>query len=512
MLNFRLGKIVSYIGKSGADVEKAANDFFNGVEVGPDLPNIEQISSLFNEWLIFDYKLSTGVTISTDYYLKNPDNLSEILMDELKQIIGTQTYQLFELEDSIPGEYVIVYSLFSGKKYKVIEKTFSREIVGRKGSFFNRVANVNGDYYFIGSNPSFLPITYTDRSRKFYLQTDKTVLTPKDALGLLVPKKENEKVNKDEKYLQMKNGIRTKRRKLEKEFSTLKKKSKVNVSFDKLVAFVYKEAYKDHFADFYKDIMRIGIPEKMVFDEYKFFQDLWNFFPHKILGNKCPADLYKEVYGKNKADSEVFCPVNSHRQKQIDEFVDSNHEVMAIYYDLLEKNLPETKLKKELEILIKKDPDFYDSYFELAMILSGEGEYEKGTELLKIAFQKAILKIVDKDGNFPKLLRWGYLENRHIIRAIDTWALELWGNGDKEKALDLLRKLLRSNHHDNIGARYSILAIRLGLNPDYEQQFVTKGMLGYLDAIKISDWFEENSKKFPDEFGWWLEAIKKEEN
>jgi len=511
MLNFRLSKIVSYIGRSGVDVEKAAGEFFDGIEIQQDMPNIEQISSLFNEWLIFDYKLTTGVTISTDYYLKNPDNLSEDIMDELKQIIETQTYQLFELEDTIPGEYVVVYSLFSGKKYKVIEKTFSREALGRKGSFFNRVANVNGDYYFVGSNPTFLPFTYTDRSRKFYLETDKTVLTPKSALGFLLPKKENEEVNKDEKYLQIKDGIKLRQRELKKEFIALKKKYKINVSFDKLTAFVYKEAYKDHFADFYKDVIRIEIPEKMIFEEYKFFQNLWNFFPHKVLGNKCPADLYKEAYGGHKTDKEAFYPVNLHRQKQIDEFVDQNHIVMTTYYDLLEKNLPETKPKKELEILIKKDPDFYDPYFELAMILSGEGKYKKGTELLKMAFQKAILKIVDKSGNFPKLLRWGYLENRHIIRAIDTWALELWGNGEKDKALDLLRKLLRSNCHDNIGTRYSILAIRLGLNPDYEEQFTIKGRPGYLDVVKISDWFEKNSKKFPDEFGWWWEIIKKEE-
>ena len=297
MLNFKLGRIVSYVGKSGADIEKAANEFFTGIDIQKDMPNIGEISSLFNEWLIFDYKLPTETTISTDYYLKNPDNLPEDIMKELKQILETQTYEMFELEDAKPGEYVMVYSLFGGKRYKVIERTFSQEAVGKKGSFYNRIAKVNDDYYFVGSNPVFLPITHTDRSRRFYLETDKTPLSPKDALKLLIPQTADKQINKDLEYLQMKNGIKIKQKELKKEFSVLQKKYKINISFDKLIAFVYNEAYEDHFADFYKDITKIGIHEKIIFEEYKFFQDLWNFFPHKKLGNKCPGELYKKTYG-----------------------------------------------------------------------------------------------------------------------------------------------------------------------------------------------------------------------
>lgn len=51
------------------------------------------------------------------------------------------------------------------------------------------------------------------------------------------------------------------------------------------------------FADFYKDLTSIGITEKMIVENTKFFQDFWNYFPHKILGGKCPAEKYKDVYG-----------------------------------------------------------------------------------------------------------------------------------------------------------------------------------------------------------------------
>ena len=37
----------------------------------------------------------------------------------------------------------------------------------------------------------------------------------------------------------------------------------------------------------------------------------------------------------------------------------------------------------------------------------------------------------------------------------------------------------------------------------YEEMFKTKE--GYLDAIKINDWFNKNAFKYPDDLGWWLE-------
>lgn len=53
MLNFKIGKIVAYIDQTGIDLEKAAKEFFGNYEIYPDMPDFEQISSLFNEWLAF---------------------------------------------------------------------------------------------------------------------------------------------------------------------------------------------------------------------------------------------------------------------------------------------------------------------------------------------------------------------------------------------------------------------------------------------------------------------------
>jgi len=291
-MNFKLGKVVSYIIRSGTDIEKAAMEFFGKNIIYPDMPEFENISSLLNEWLIFDYKLASGTTIISDYYFKNPDNLPEYLMDELKQIIESSVYDLFEVEKTDPGMSVEVHGLFTGKKYKVHEKSLSLSLEDRKGCFFNRIAKVNGHYYFIGSNPAFLPMTYTDRSRKIFKSENKETISPKLALPFLLPPK-----SKPQRIIVTKKDIKIKRKKLQKQFEKLKEKYRISTSFDELKNFLFNENYKDHFADFYTDITGIGITHEMVLENTQFFEDFWNYFPHKKLGGKCPAEKYREVYG-----------------------------------------------------------------------------------------------------------------------------------------------------------------------------------------------------------------------
>ena len=120
------------------------------------------------------------------------------------------------------------------------------------------------------------------------------------------------------------------------------------------------------------------------------------------------------------------------------------------------------------------------------------------------------MKIVDKEGNWPKIMEWGWLENRHIIKIIDRWAMELWEEGNTKEALIIFKNLLKSNPRDNIGARYSILAIKMNLDSSYDLQFQSS-VPGFIDAGEITKWFEENSRKFSDDFDWWWKEIEKVE-
>lgn len=196
--------------------------------------------------------------------------------------------------------------------------------------------------------------------------------------------------------------------------------------------------------------------------------------------------------------------------KKLREYVDTDHEVMDAYYDLCGEYTGQNaySVKKQLKNLIEKDPDFLDSYTLLHEILFREGKVKEAIKVLNEAYERAIKVITDENGNWPDVLEWGWLENRHIIRAILNKAVLSWGSNDLECALDLFRKLLRTNPGDNPGVRFYILAIRMGMSfKEFEKQFNRDGFY----HTDLFDWFEENCKKFPDEFDWWEKAVEEYE-
>lgn len=198
---------------------------------------------------------------------------------------------------------------------------------------------------------------------------------------------------------------------------------------------------------------------------------------------------------------------NPKRKKQIDEFVDEDHEVMHEFYEITDSDISAKKLFGEMKILMKEDEDFYDSYLIVADIFFGKGENEKGGAILKEAYERAVKRIADSNGQWPKEMPWGFLENRHLMRAIERYGFLCWELGNMDDALDIFRRLLHSNPKDNQGVRYNILAMRLGLGPEeWQKPFEAKrkGEVVGLDAIKVDEWFIKNVPKFPDEFDWLL--------
>ena len=195
----------------------------------------------------------------------------------------------------------------------------------------------------------------------------------------------------------------------------------------------------------------------------------------------------------------------------IREYIDKDRDKIRItYYDLMEniKVLERKDLEDKLRELINLDADFLDPYLILYEMYLEEDKKKKADEILDDAYSRAIKLITDKNGRWPDILDWSWLENRHIIRTILNKAMSLWDNGDTEEALNLLRKLLKTNPYDNIGARHYILAIRMGMSlKEFEERF-DRG--GYYDS-ELSDWFDENYNDFPDEFEWWKKEIEYEE-
>jgi len=188
------------------------------------------------------------------------------------------------------------------------------------------------------------------------------------------------------------------------------------------------------------------------------------------------------------------------------EYVDKDHKVMDAYYDLYERyGGKNTKsIKRQLRKLIDEDPDFFDTYLLLGRILEDEGEIQEAEMILDNAYQRVLKLLTDKNGDWPDVLEWGWLENRHIIRTVLNKAIALWENGELDNALDLFRKLLKTNPDDNAGVRTYILAIRMNMTFEgFEERF---NIDGFYDG-ELFDWFDENYKNFLDEFDWWIKIM-----
>ena len=190
------------------------------------------------------------------------------------------------------------------------------------------------------------------------------------------------------------------------------------------------------------------------------------------------------------------------------ELIDKDHrDVMDAYYDISEQ-LHEgvgskAKIKKDLIKLINKDPYFFDSYNTLYQILTDQKKEKEAIKLLNDGYRKCLELILDKKGNWPDLIEWGFLENRHVVRILINKAILEWELGNVDEALSLFKNLLRTNPRDNVGARFYILAIKMDMTfDDYEDRF-NRG--GYYDN-KSWEWFNENVERFPEEFKEWMEA------
>lgn len=194
-------------------------------------------------------------------------------------------------------------------------------------------------------------------------------------------------------------------------------------------------------------------------------------------------------------------------QEKVREFIDVQRPAREEFYSLIERfgELNASEQKEALAELIKKDPDFLDPYLLLFEILDAEGRGDEATKLLDEAYKRALRLVLNDQGNWPDVLEWGWIENRHIIRTFLTKAVDLWLEEKNDEALEILRNLFRSNPNDNPGTRYYILAIRKGMTP--REFFTTFDREGFFDS-SIEEWFQSHFMEFPDEFEWWIEYLK----
>jgi len=191
------------------------------------------------------------------------------------------------------------------------------------------------------------------------------------------------------------------------------------------------------------------------------------------------------------------------------EFIDKDRfKANELYWEFTESPESENIKKgiKALKSIIKKDPDYFDPYISLHEYYLMDGDFENAIKTIERGFKRAI-DLIDNNGQFPDELPWGFMENRHIIRMIFNFAMFVWENDEnKEIALKIFMELLKSNHNDNIGARYSIVAILEGFSSqeEWEEKFESESGIG-LEYGAVEEWFYKSAEKHRDIIGWWLD-------
>lgn len=190
------------------------------------------------------------------------------------------------------------------------------------------------------------------------------------------------------------------------------------------------------------------------------------------------------------------------------EFIDKDRfKVNELYWEFTESPESENIKKsiKTLKSIIKKDPDYFDPYISLYEYYLLDEDFENAFKTIEKGFKRA-LDLLDNNGRFPDELPWGFIENRHIIRMIFNFGMFVWRSGNKDLALKIFMQLLRTNHNDNIGARYSIVAILegFGSQEEWEEQFESDNGIG-LEYMAVEEWFYKAAEKHKDVIGWWLD-------
>ena len=136
------------------------------------------------------------------------------------------------------------------------------------------------------------------------------------------------------------------------------------------------------------------------------------------------------------------------------------------YYDAMDL-LCEGKrgAKKALELLnevLEIDEDYVQTHIGLIATYGDLGKKREYEKAVRTAYEKTLKKFP----KWPEEMKWGYLENRAYLRAIQYMAELHWDKGEEEKAIELFRLLLKLNPGDNQGVRYEIAGLYAGLCGD----------------------------------------------
>lgn len=161
------------------ELKQALRQFFNqkdleriGKAGGPKGRDEE----IFNEWFLFDFKLTNGRTPLENFYETNPYNLKMVRQQVYKDL-QENDFGLYEVKEVRLGEGLTLENLQTGRIYQVRE--YAATFGLKRGQIFSaRVGKVGDHYELVGSNSCFGPVKLNKTLKKSF-QEMKEKLNPK---------------------------------------------------------------------------------------------------------------------------------------------------------------------------------------------------------------------------------------------------------------------------------------------------------------------------------------------
>lgn len=211
----------------------------------------------------------------------------------------------------------------------------------------------------------------------------------------------------------------------------------------------------------------------------RLMQDAWNYFPHRVLGGKSPADLVEEYQKTGNIDQGEQVPLpqkgkslhevfeNRYPKTVVFEKISEDtwgfgfpklyHDLTEQLWDLEEAHVSINVFEKELHRMLKLMPELFDAVNDLAHLYGKSNEpgivktlYEQAIANARRYIPKTFIKGKDQ-------VIWPYLENRPFLRMLAGYAMFVEQYEGAGKAIQLYEEILSFNPNDNQGIR-AILA------------------------------------------------------
>ena len=359
------------------EIKGAVLEFFNlkKIEDFADLELSTTQEGIFNEWVLFDFKLENGNNLIQEYREVTKQHTDQTLLSLYDDLIKTQNFGFFEVISVRIDEGLTMRDLKTDTIYEVKEKSATHNL--RPGNiFFNRVAKVGDHWELVGADNNVLPTVETTENIRNIFRKDKKKLTAKDAFGFAKEKKE--KSNNDERIIDAKQA--------RFRLAELLVKAEINqyISVEKIVEWFQNIESKNPI-EFVSIILGL-VPDKydntpIINEITHAFIDVQNTSPQKDLNGKSPQQKNLE---NPSADAELIWDVNKiggdkcwMKLEKANKLMNQNSFVSALdtWYEVFDLLIKEFVVRH----------DIYRMFANKAVCHFACGEEKMGKKMLQLA-------------------------------------------------------------------------------------------------------------------------------